>query len=681
MPERLTLSDGTEVTLGRLIGSGGEGIVHEVTSRSGIAIKVYHEAHRTADRAAKLDAMMASPPENIQTGEHLAIAWPIEQVIDADGRVAGFTMPYVGDAQELSTILNPSSRARVAPEMTWQHLLTIAGNIAAVVDALHSAGYVVGDLSERNFLVTSASRVTLIDCDSIQVPSPGGKTFISPVGTARFTAPELLGIDFESEPRTVEGDRFALAVLIFLIVSEGFHPFQGVPKDDSFVGDDITAIRLGAYAYSSAQSILGPPPAAPSVDALPPVLAQFFEKTFVRGHRDPSQRVIPGAWRSTLDSVSRSLQVCRKEPRHAFWSLDQHCPWCARADRIGIDTWVLASAVAAATKPVATRPVSSRSIATRSRTTATPKRGGGTRLPPPPRSSTGSAAPLLSGGARALFAAVIAGVVLIAVIAIAASGTSSSSGPSGGSAGTSSSSGPYLSATEPRGSSAPTAASSRATPRPTTAPTATSASGARWIANTGGVGVRARSDCRESSSGTSPGIPENTRVDLYQRGVDRCSGWSRVRASAGGQTRTVWVNNGYLSSSEPTPVPTVAATRVPTRVPTTSPTRTPTPAGVGVPSGTKPEVTALCNSGYEEVVELAVCRSRQSAGLRWSGENLTYWGLFDTASTIAKALDGKVVDWQNLPPLSAGWHMIQIYDPPGGVYEGWSPPLSFLVIE
>ena len=339
--EKSVSGDGERLVFGSMVGSGGEGTVWRIQNRPDIAVKLYSESMRTDERAAKLRAMIANPPPGTTRRGHRSIAWPARLVVDRSGRVAGFTMSLVSNAKELASIINPRSRAAIAPGMTWRHALNIARNVSSVVAALHVSGYVVGDLSDHNFLVTDDGLVTLIDCDSLQVPNPAGGAFVSTVGTVRFTAPELLGIDFASQQRTPEGDRFALATLIFLLLFEGYHPFQGVPASKDFGGDDLSAIRSGAFAHSSSQSILTPPPAAPSFASLPAVLAQQFERTFIRGHLDPSLRVHADAWQSSLDSVLRSLQVCRREPQHVFWSVDQACPWCARAQSIGVDTWTL----------------------------------------------------------------------------------------------------------------------------------------------------------------------------------------------------------------------------------------------------------------------------------------------------------------------------------------------------
>ena len=202
----------------------------------------------------------------------------------------------------------------------------------------------------------------------------------------------------------------------------------------------------------------------------------------------------------------------------------------------------------------------------------------------------------------------------------------------------------------------------------TAVPTAVPATGRRWIAKTGGVGVRSRQSCSENAITSGASLPERAQVSLVLRGTERCAGWYRV--SYAGQR--VWVQQKFLSTVEPTAVPT--ATPTPTLAPTPSPT--PSPAA----GSTRPEIVAICNEAVTEDVTYEVCTARFAAGVRWD-ETFTWFGRTDWEETLSYAIDSEIVDWSALPWLTPGEHTIQVYSPPGGDYEGWSAPLSFMVIE
>lgn len=85
------------------------------------------------------------------------------------------------------------------------------------------------DVNESNVFVGRDARVTLIDCDSWQVvDSARGRTYRSHVAKPDFLAAELQGRSLALVDRQNCHDNFALAVLIFKLVNEGTHPFDGV---------------------------------------------------------------------------------------------------------------------------------------------------------------------------------------------------------------------------------------------------------------------------------------------------------------------------------------------------------------------------------------------------------------------------------------------------------------------
>jgi DNA-binding helix-hairpin-helix protein with protein kinase domain len=71
----------------------------------------------------------------------------------------------------------------------WKRLLIIAHNLAHLVATLHTAGYVIGDLSPKNVMVRKDGMVSLLDCDSYQFRH-GGSTILSESRTNNYAAPE-----------------------------------------------------------------------------------------------------------------------------------------------------------------------------------------------------------------------------------------------------------------------------------------------------------------------------------------------------------------------------------------------------------------------------------------------------------------------------------------------------------
>jgi hypothetical protein len=68
----------------------------------------------------------------------------------------------------------------------------------------------------------------------------------------------------------------------------------------------------------------------------------------------------------------------------------------------------------------------------------------------------------------------------------------------------------------------------------------------RYVANTGGLGVRQRDACEDGARG-SGGWGEGTQVQVKQAGADGCAGWSLVAA---GEARS-WIRDDYLVETPP----------------------------------------------------------------------------------------------------------------------------------
>ena len=125
--------------------------------------------------------------------------------------------------------VQPTPAPDVLPQFDRRYLLRTARNLAAALSALHSSGYVAGDLNESNVLVTPTALVTLIDTDSFQVREDRewkSGASLCPVGKPEYTPPELQGKPLSEVMRLPDHDAFGLAVLIFQLLMEGSHPFR-----------------------------------------------------------------------------------------------------------------------------------------------------------------------------------------------------------------------------------------------------------------------------------------------------------------------------------------------------------------------------------------------------------------------------------------------------------------------
>jgi hypothetical protein len=236
----------------------------------------------------------------------------------------------------LSEVYNPRARRRQLPLFNYRYLVRTARNLCAAVQAVHQAGYVIGDLNESNVLVSDRALVTLVDADSFQVRDPEtGVVYRSLVGKPEYTPPELQGCSFADVDRQPEHDAFALAVLIFKLLMEGFHPFDGVYRGRGEPPEMGARIRNGYFPYARGRTGIEPSPLAPPFEMLHPDLRALFVRCFEEGHRNRIARPRVEDWLEALEGAEDALQQCGQNEQHYYWVHWSGCPWCARQQALG----------------------------------------------------------------------------------------------------------------------------------------------------------------------------------------------------------------------------------------------------------------------------------------------------------------------------------------------------------
>ncbi len=318
---------GDQFSLEQVFNRGGEAEIWSIRHEPHLVAKLYHKPTQAYE--AKVLAMLANPPQ--QPGTHPAVAWPLQPLYEKR-RFTGYLMPRIQESRPIFHFYNPARRARMAESYPWRFFLhRSARNLAAAVELVHKRGYVIGDLNESNVLVNRSALVTLVDADSFQVRGSASTLYRSPVGKAEFTPAELQGVDFKSVDRTAAHDHFGLAVLIFYLLMEGYHPFAGVKADGVSVGRvDLHGIRHGLFPYTR-NSLIQPPPGAPIFMWLDPTIQALFHRAFVEGHTDPERRPAAGEWHEALSAAEAALATCSATSHHIFSGHLRRCPHCNRS--------------------------------------------------------------------------------------------------------------------------------------------------------------------------------------------------------------------------------------------------------------------------------------------------------------------------------------------------------------
>lgn len=328
---------GKRIILGSLLGSGGEGSVYLILGDLNSVAKIYIPAKRNFYQD-RLMTMVTNPPQDATRSlnpPHISIAWP-EKCLYQNGRFVGYIMPYIQKSPDIFKVYAPTLRKAVLPGFTWFHLHHVALNLAIAVQAYHSAGYIIGDLNSKNIKVNPNAMVTMIDTDSVQMRTSSGKILFCPVGVPDFTPPELQGRSLSGIQRDEYHDDFALAVMIFLLLMEGNHPFNGKPTDPFF------STPLPVYQYCMMNNLFPyvsngrfiPPKNAPEFTNLHPDIQRLFVKCFSQSSGNlRTNRPTPKEWYITLKNVESQLTRCSYG--HAYFASNgTSCPWCRREAKL-----------------------------------------------------------------------------------------------------------------------------------------------------------------------------------------------------------------------------------------------------------------------------------------------------------------------------------------------------------
>jgi serine/threonine protein kinase len=252
--------------LGKRLGQGGQGTVHEVTNRrinqTGAAWSVVYKEYNAAllpqaDVGALGSLVVLLDTLDGTQGRWLCekAAWPAA-VVEESGRARGFLMRAVPDSfrfhmpgltakssgeERLATVeflLNDDAYvAGIGLKVSDKDRVLLLADLADILTRLHTIGIAIGDLSPKNLLFTldNQPECFLIDCDAVRLR---GASVLPQAETPDWQIPD------GEEKATRESDIYKFGLLAIRLFA----------RDQSATDPDVLAAlgpRLAALARAS----------------------------------------------------------------------------------------------------------------------------------------------------------------------------------------------------------------------------------------------------------------------------------------------------------------------------------------------------------------------------------------------------------------------------------------------
>ena len=285
----------------KLLGSGGQGEVYEVTSGGRrYALKWYHEHMATPSQKQIIEKLV----QNGKPDERFL--WPIDRI--ASQKTFGYIME-----------LRPSSYKSIVDlmkrkaEPSFRALCTAGYHLADCFQKLHSLGYSYCDISFGNaFLNPENGDILICDNDNVVI---NGTSLSGVQGTLGFMAPEI--VVGEKGPST-ETDLFSLAILLFYMFML-HHPLEGAQEASIKCFD--AAAKQKVYGHSplfiwDPTDRANRPIAGYQDNAIiywgiyPKYLKELFTSAFTDGMKNPNRRIVENQWKRAFLQLRDSIILC-----------------------------------------------------------------------------------------------------------------------------------------------------------------------------------------------------------------------------------------------------------------------------------------------------------------------------------------------------------------------------------
>ena len=305
------------------------------------AVKKYHSAANVDQD--KLIAMRMSPPKelfrNFSGNDYPTFAWPLSLFRSVTGRdkgdLIGYVMPIIDEKAsytlEYFYDFNLSKELKNKNSTALSFKTEIISNLCGLIGDLHQTNGLFIDLKPQNIRVFEEAKiVSLLDCDGFSIFDPI-KNIKHPAKlvSTDYISPELNRTNLDPDLMNEAQDRYALAVIIFQMLNNGIHPFQGILKQEipNSATNDQKAV-LGLYPHSSRTD----PRIAPRQQSVHQSFLDETQLLFDRAFLSQDQRPSAEEWKVHFDAVLSERLIVRcpdfpNDVEHMRFK-DKGCPAC-----------------------------------------------------------------------------------------------------------------------------------------------------------------------------------------------------------------------------------------------------------------------------------------------------------------------------------------------------------------
>ncbi|MCL2708540.1 MAG: protein kinase [Defluviitaleaceae bacterium] len=307
----------------KFIASGGQGEVYEIEDKgTGVryALKWYYKRSATPYQLKLIERLIerGSPDHRF--------LWPIDIVAreGSFGYVMRLRPPYYKSVVDLM-------KRRANP--SFGSLCLAAINLADGYQNLHSHGLCYRDISFGNlFFNPDDGDVLICDNDNVTI---NRESESGAIGTPRFIAPEIVT---GKKGLSTETDLYSMAVLLFYMFML-HHPLEGrmeaeikcfdakamekiYGREPVFIWDPDDASNRPVPGYQDNAIIFW--------KIYPPFIREMFTRSFTRGLRDCSRRVVEKEWKDAFATLRDSIMFCQDCGKENFYESVSPCWGCGR---------------------------------------------------------------------------------------------------------------------------------------------------------------------------------------------------------------------------------------------------------------------------------------------------------------------------------------------------------------